>query len=209
MDGLAEAQFCVGIQYYCGTGVETNEQEALKWIEMAAQQDEPRALAFLGKCHRYGHLEYPKIPQKSITYFERIPSGISDCQYLLSLFYLSDHDPDNQSIGFDNLNAMDSPEEYDLYLLGMCYEYGFGVEIDEEVAFDYYSQFYNSGCDFAKYVFGRCCEEGIFVKADREEAMGLYEEAAESGTIIDAIVKLNQFPEDHIPMKIASCKWKS
>ena len=44
----------LGVSYYVGDGVEKNEEEAVKWFELAAAQDEPTALSNLGLCHAQG-----------------------------------------------------------------------------------------------------------------------------------------------------------
>lgn len=52
--GDAYGQFLAGRMYYNGHGVDQDMAEAFKWYEMAAAQDQPDAVAYLGHIHAEG-----------------------------------------------------------------------------------------------------------------------------------------------------------
>ncbi len=71
--------------------------------------------------------------------------------------------------------------EMALYELGICYKYGFGVEIDEIKAFFYFKE--SALKDYAKAQFnvGYCYANGIGTKQDIDRAMYWYKKAADQG----------------------------
>ena len=54
VQGDADAQFFLGLQYASGDCVEKNEVEAAKWYRKAAEQGHPKAQLMLGYCFRDG-----------------------------------------------------------------------------------------------------------------------------------------------------------
>jgi len=52
--GLDEAQFMLGIYYFCGSGVARDPVEALRWFQLAAAQGHPDALFWVAGCHEQG-----------------------------------------------------------------------------------------------------------------------------------------------------------
>lgn len=52
--GDAEAQFLIGSFYDCGSGVDLNKPEAVRWFRLAAEQGHARAQFMLGLCCRIG-----------------------------------------------------------------------------------------------------------------------------------------------------------
>ena len=53
--GLAFAQYNLGVRYYKGEGVSQDYQEAARWFRLAADQGQPRAQASLGVMYRDGN----------------------------------------------------------------------------------------------------------------------------------------------------------
>ena len=49
--GNTSAQHSLGLFYLNGTGVEQNDEEALKYIRMAVEQGNPEAMTSLGYCY--------------------------------------------------------------------------------------------------------------------------------------------------------------
>ena len=52
--GNADAQFCLGICYKQGEGVDTDYKEAVKWLTKSAEQGNANAQFWLGNCYEYG-----------------------------------------------------------------------------------------------------------------------------------------------------------
>ena len=53
-NGLAEAQFILGVCYDLGEGVVKNDKQAVYWFEKAANQGHAGAQFSLGVCYEYG-----------------------------------------------------------------------------------------------------------------------------------------------------------
>ncbi|MDR1483257.1 MAG: hypothetical protein LBT09_00385 [Planctomycetaceae bacterium] len=49
-EGIASAQFCRGVCYFCGYGVDVAPAEAVKWFRLAANQNFAPAQEWLGMC---------------------------------------------------------------------------------------------------------------------------------------------------------------
>ena len=49
MNGMAQSHYQLGMNYYHGKGVEQSYPEALKWFQLAAQENYSRALFMLGR----------------------------------------------------------------------------------------------------------------------------------------------------------------
>ena len=53
--GLANAQYKLGVAYVTGNGVEKDAAEAVKWYRKAAEQGYAKAQCFLGLCYAEGY----------------------------------------------------------------------------------------------------------------------------------------------------------
>src|SRR5689334_13332528 len=65
--------------------------------------------------------------------------------------------------------------------LGGCYEYGIGVEKDEQKAVEWYQKAAELGNARAHYCLGCCYENGIGVEKNERKAVEWYQKAAELG----------------------------
>ena len=205
--GFSEAQFSLGLQYYYGENVNVDEQEAMKWVHLSANQGDPDGLYLVSRSHHYGKLSYQKDIQKSITCLENnLVEGTVAIEYQLALYYLQDQsDPFNQKKAFQMFTKLNSITEYrDVsYSLGMCYEYGLGVEVNEDKAFSMYLDSSDSGYEPSHYALGRCYEEGIGNSGDIDEAYRLYELAVGEDDI-DATMKFIEYHEDKIRIRMTN-----
>lgn len=68
--GDARAQYLVGWDYHHGNNLPRDYGLARRYLEMAAQQDHPRALYYLGLCYLYGWLD-EKNEATAIDYLSR------------------------------------------------------------------------------------------------------------------------------------------
>jgi TPR repeat protein len=55
--GHSGAQFCLGLMYYLGEGIQKDQEKALLWIKRAAEKELPEALFSLGIIYRDGAME--------------------------------------------------------------------------------------------------------------------------------------------------------
>ena len=65
--------------------------------------------------------------------------------------------------------------------LGVCYEYGTGVEKDEQRAVELYQKAAEQGDATAQFNLEVCYENGTGVAKDEQMAVELYQNAAEQG----------------------------
>jgi TPR repeat protein len=74
--------------------------------------------------------------------------------------------------------------------LGYCYEHGEGILRDYDIAFKWYTQSANDGCNLGKYNLGRCYHYGIGTKINIE-AIIWYKKASDNG-VGNANIELNK-----------------
>ena len=199
INGDEVAQYVVGMQYYHGNGQTMDEEEALKWFKLSADQHDVNSITLLGECYHYGRI-VKKDRLKSFDLFKNVKLLESEpCNYLLALNYLYDSNTSTQTIGFQYLSKIFFQEARSIH--GLCYEYGIGVEINENDAFIDAIDSSSNESVAGHYTLGRYYEEGIGIFPDIEEAKRMYELAAENGSI-DAIIRLKEHEEDKVPIRV-------
>ena len=67
------------------------------------------------------------------------------------------------------------------FLLGVCYEFGQGVDIVPQSAVAFYAKAAKQGCSDAEYSLGVCLMNGIGIATDTTAAFRCFRDAAESG----------------------------
>ena len=103
----------------------------------------------------------------------------------------------------------DAGDAEGLYGLGMMYGNGFGVDMNDEKALNYYGLASEKGHADAQYKLGVMHQNGWGVPMNEEEAAKLFEMAAESGHV-DAQIGLGQiYSADYSPLydKAQAYKW--
>ena len=73
--GLADAQFILGLMYYQGEGVAKDEQEAVVWIRRAADQGLADAQFILGLMHLKGK-GVAQDPKQAAAWLRRAASDV-------------------------------------------------------------------------------------------------------------------------------------
>jgi uncharacterized protein len=110
---LVHAQYDLGICFYEGRGIIQNTEEALKWIDKAANQDLNSIVTRLRK---------------------RAQEGTAEDQYLLGLFYYEGKGKDYQQAFQWFLKAAEQCDAKAYCYLGLCYYRGHGVSRQESQA---------------------------------------------------------------------------
>ena len=72
--GVAEAQYNLGICLFYGNGCEKNPEEAVKWFRMAAEQEHADAQFSLGTCLDKG-IGCEKNPEEAENWFRMAEQG--------------------------------------------------------------------------------------------------------------------------------------
>jgi TPR repeat protein len=65
-----------------------------------------------------------------------------------------------------------------MYMIGSCYEHGFGTGQDSTKAFEWYNKSTEQGNSSATYHLGYCCHLGQGVDEDKTKAFEWYEQSA-------------------------------
>ena len=85
--GLAKAQFNLGVMYEYGDGVPQDYKEAVRLYRLAAEQGFARAQFNLGVMYEYGHA-VPQDYTKAVRLYRlAAEQGFADAQYNLGTFY--------------------------------------------------------------------------------------------------------------------------
>lgn len=85
--GVAEAQFGVGVMYSDGQGVAKNPSEAVKWFRRAAEQGLDRAQLSLANMYYLGQ-EVPGNPVEAVKWYRRAAEqGHPQAQFSLASMY--------------------------------------------------------------------------------------------------------------------------
>jgi len=139
----AYTQMLLGSSYYFAEDYE----EAIKWYELAAQNNNFRAMCYLGYCHLYGN-GTPVNYKKAYEFFAKSAYfGYANAMYKLGdMYYYGNHVEKDENAAFfwyseANLNHTHGLDEADILLrLGRCYHYGHGVMKDNKKALELLSK---------------------------------------------------------------------
>jgi TPR repeat protein len=86
-DGVARAQFSLGLRYESGTGVAKDPVQALHWFRKAAEQGYDEAEYMLGCCYN-GEDGLARDPAEAAKWWEKAAAqGYADAQHCLALSY--------------------------------------------------------------------------------------------------------------------------
>ncbi len=142
-NGNPRAQVMLGRCYENGLGVKQDSAVAAQWFQLAAEQNDSEAQVLLAYCYQAG-VGVPKDPREVMNLMTRAAEhGNAEAQFNLALNY-------SQGINGASKNeqecfrwASKSAEQGYAQaerLLGACYQYGFGVEANQEMANAWYAK---------------------------------------------------------------------
>ena len=153
--GDATAQWKVGKCYFDGEkGVMIDNKEAFKWFQKSAEQDNPFAKFYLGRCYDEGFAVIVNYTKANAFYKEAVK-------------------------GLDTL-ALEGNSDAQ-YLLGMCYDSGFGIEENISEAIKWYKAAAEHDNVEAQCELGFIYSEDGRVKKSYADAVKWYKSAAEQG----------------------------
>jgi len=181
--GFEEVSFRLGQAYFYGDGTEVNEEKGIELYKVAAQWDED-AQYVLGMLYLEGKENGVNIEENKEYGLELIikSAGKGNENAILKIEELAQKENDILIKKIAELveNKEDEEGHYN-YLLGQFYQWGFGVEIDYEKAYNYYKTAVELGCNKALYRISCAYLEGKVVERDLEKAFSYMKEAADSG----------------------------
>lgn len=179
--GLVELALAYEQEY---GGLEFDADKAISYMEQAAQKGYTYGQYKLGTYYYYGLKDTDL--EKAKHWFEKSnEQGYPYSALMLGDYYLY------------NIEGKEEPDygkSFEYYKqaadqgvvsegLGVCFEYGFGVETNETEAFKYYTLGANENYVAAKYRLGLCYKYGVGTTVNMVEAYRWLSDAAQNGNI--------------------------
>jgi TPR repeat protein len=180
--GDADAQANLGLCYEHGTGVEMNQQEAVRWYRKAAEAGSPQGQEYLGVCYENGQGVTKNAPEAVRWYRKAAEAGHARAQYYLGLNYHHGIGvtKDEQEAVMWYRKAAEAGDADAQANLGWCFEQGAGVPVNQEEAVMWYRKAAEAGNARGQEYLGLCYENGQGVTKDAQEAVVWYRKAAEA-----------------------------
>jgi uncharacterized protein len=190
LEGLPQAQICYGRMLLEGTGTAPDKQEAFKWFQRAAEQDDADALNMVGRCLENGWGTATDFVQAARCYQQAAQAGHAWAQYNLGHLYLDGlgvrRDPGKAHSCY--LLAAQRGHARAMNLCGRCCEEGWGTPRDAVAAVDWYRRSAEGG-----YFRGQYNWASVLLRSGHEEEAAVwFERAAQGGTagVRDAVLTL-------------------
>ncbi len=185
-DGNPLAQCEVAQAYLVGkNGLNVNYAEAIKYVNAAIEQEEPRAYKIMGDIYNYG-LGKDEDKEKAAEWYKRAADSgdINASTSLAAMYIFGIGVPENETKGFQLYKiAADEDDMYGLGGLGLCYENGYGVPKNLSTAVSYYQRAAEKGHDYSRNRLYHMYREGIGVWKDSNKAIQYLREAADNGDL--------------------------
>ncbi len=181
--GLATAQFHLGLFYSKGKGVEQNFNQALNWYQKAAKQGHATAQFELGSLYYYGEGVEQDYKEAFNWMQKTAKQGHAGAQYNLGLSYYYGEGVEqnlNQSFHWTEKAAKQGLATAQYHLSALYYK-GKGVEQDINQSFNWTKEAAKQGDAEAQYNLGLFYHTGQVVEQDYKEAFNWTKEAAEQG----------------------------
>ena len=137
-DGLAQAQFTLGLCYESGHGVSKDSAQAIYWFRKAAEQGFDEAQYTLGCCYN-GDDGFARDPGEAAKWWSKAAvQGYADAQFCLGLSYSIGEgvskNPAEAAKWWRKAAGQDHPDAQ--YFLGISYATGLGVpKIHEQAVY--------------------------------------------------------------------------
>jgi TPR repeat protein len=180
--GDPDANIEMGISYeHEYGGLEFDSEKVLKYMSYAAEKGHPFAQYKLGVYYYYGIIE--EDTEKGLNYLKKAyENGSAYAAAILGDYFLSGRD--------DNTDYNDAFQYYKYAAdknhitegIGLCYQFGIGVERSDSEAFKYYMIASDKGHTSAKYRLGICYKYEIGTTKNLTEAYKWLLQAAEEGS---------------------------
>ncbi|MBD5641986.1 MAG: sel1 repeat family protein [Desulfovibrio sp.] len=160
-DGNPRAQVMLGRCYENGLGVEQDLAVAAQWFQLAAEQNDAEAQVLLAYCYEVG-AGVPRDPQQVMNLMTRAAqAGNAEAQFNLALNYSQGINgaPKNEQEAFNwaQKSANQGYAQAERFL-GACYEYGFGVNGNQQLANEWYAKAEAQGLSRKGSIFNKITE---------------------------------------------------
>ncbi|XP_071086922.1 uncharacterized protein [Haliotis cracherodii] len=181
--GHASAQFNLGLCFEMGKGVEVDLKKAAEYYRMAGEDGHAKALYNLALLHLKGEGGMKKdTPTAMLLLEQAAQSGLTEAQTYMGVYYTEEEQQDMKKAVKFFTQAAEQHDPEAQYFLAICYEQGWGVEVNECKAAHLYSMSAQSGHDGAMYNLAVFHEHGLGgIPKDGISALHLYKKAAAQG----------------------------
>ncbi|XP_072040749.1 uncharacterized protein [Amphiura filiformis] len=197
--GYSKAKFNMAVCYEQGRGVNQNFTKAVELYNEAASQGHAMSQYNLGVFYLVGIGDAELNPQKAIELITTAANqGLTQAQTYLGAYYLQDPHQDTKKAVDLLKQAAQKHDKEALFHLGVCYQYGLGIESNTAKAASYYHQSASMGYIPAVYSLGTFYEEGLGgLPVNLQEAKELYQYASQNDCK-EARIRLIQLREKEI-----------
>ncbi len=182
--GNAEAQCCVGCCYKNGYGTPVDYSKAGKWYNKSAKKGCTRALRHIAMCYEDG-LGVEKNMEKAIKWYkEAIHQGDKTSMVIMGKIYY--YGRGGVNINFNKaieyyLMAANNEESEGMWRVGVCYQLGHGIAVDENEAVEWYRKSARKDNPTGQWRLGECYYKGCGIEIDYTKAVEWYTKAAGHG----------------------------
>lgn len=177
--GDADAMEALARMYASGDGVELSEDEAFRWMRLAASSNSVAALSSLGSMYALGK-GTPKSDDKAIECWKRAADG----GYAAGMTNLGNYYTRNKNyaaaLGWLQ-KAADKNEPFAMCTLGSLCWRGLGVEQSYAKAADWFERSISGGCVGAMVGLANMHQDKSWPEHSESKAKTLYSEAAKNG----------------------------
>ena len=180
--GYAWAQFNLGCAYYNGKGVPTDEGEAVKWLQMAAEQGNMWAQDGLGHAYYHGR-GVPQNRSEAVKWWRLAAEQGSDhAQLFLGIAYSDGKGvPQDMSVALEWWRAAaNRGNDWAHNFLGEAY-YSGGASRNTSEAVNLARRNAERGDEWAQYFLGYAYSDGHGVSQDKSMAVKWWLRASEQG----------------------------
>ena len=178
--GIASAQYNLGLCYANGEGVEKDEHEAVKWYRNAASQGNTEAQFNLACCYNKGEGVVQNIERGMFWLKKAAEKSHAKAQFSLACCYENGEGVaknKSESVKWFAKSA-EQGYVYAQYNLAECYANGEGTGKNESDAMKWYRKAAEQGLAKAQYKLGLCYGKGM---GKNQEAMRWFHKAAVQG----------------------------
>ena len=182
-EGIAPAEYLLGLMYATGRGVPQDDAEAVRWYRMAAHQGNAAAQYNLGLMHKTGR-GVPQDDAEAVRWYRMAAhQGNADAQLFLGTSYATGRGvprDDTAAVGWFR-RAAEQGDALAEYALGRAYATGRAVQQDDVEAVQWYRMAAEKGLDHAQHDLGLMYADGRGVQQDDAEAVRWFRKAAVQG----------------------------
>lgn len=191
--GDKEAQLKLGFLYERGLGGEANNELAAHWYALSAEQSQPIAQYLLAQLYQVGRIDKAPDYAQAKKWYQSALSSYSDAAVAQGFIYDTvDDDYKKAAENYELAAAKGNPVGE--FNLGLLYEYGKGMPVNNEKAIDLYTKAANQGYAKAMTQLAGLYFRGLGTERNDEQALHWYQKAADAGDN-NAMYQLGLFSE--------------